>query len=296
MPEVDGLEVAVFADFGTGLYHSRYIAKQFKERQYALAFHLGDVYYSGRQSEFEDNFIPHLDPILAQTQLFTLSGNHEMYSSDKPFFDYMDRRKAFAQLQEGSYFSVANSRFQIVGIDTEYFDRGRLKDPALVAWLDETLTAARAANRRIILLSSDEPYEYGNGETTALFADLLPILQRNPVDVWCWGNTHYCALFERGAGLPFVGACLGHGGYPYSTRNKGDTEPAPVAFLETAARFPQATNIRQDRGNNGYCAFKLFSDGSIEMRFIDWMSNTRCVARLSGNPLMITSINEQPNP
>ena len=43
----------MFSDFGTGLYHSRYIAKQFRERPFPYAIHCGDVYYAGRKSEFE---------------------------------------------------------------------------------------------------------------------------------------------------------------------------------------------------------------------------------------------------
>lgn len=43
--ELDGgvnrpLEIALFSDFGTGLYHSRYIAKQLGEASYPYALHL----------------------------------------------------------------------------------------------------------------------------------------------------------------------------------------------------------------------------------------------------------------
>jgi hypothetical protein len=51
--------------------------------------------------------------------------------------------------------------------------------------------------------------------------------------------------------------------------------------LETQARFPAYTNVRQDRGNNGYCELQLAADGSVVIHYIDWMGKSRCIASLS---------------
>ncbi|MDQ3013814.1 MAG: hypothetical protein M3X11_24305, partial [Acidobacteriota bacterium] len=79
------------------------------------------------------------------------------------------------------------------------------------------------------------------------------------------------------------------------TYKRGKFEPAPIIFLEENARFPQATNLRQDKGNNGYCVMRLNADGSVELRYVDWMSNERFAAALSlqqaGKPLLVTPIN-----
>jgi hypothetical protein len=53
-----------------------------------------------------------------------------------------------------------------------------------------------------------------------------------------------------------------------------------VKFLETKARFPEWTGIRQDRGNNGYCVLKLQADGNIGLQYIDWMAHDRCLVTI----------------
>ncbi|WP_437759622.1 metallophosphoesterase family protein [Sorangium sp. So ce1389] len=294
------LEIALVSDFGTGLYASAYIAKQFRTRArpFGYVIHLGDVYYAGRQSEFATNFVPFLNPILGRSRVFTLNANHEMYSLGKPYFDYIDeRRRASAiQQQEGSYFCLRSDWCQIIGIDTAYFGHGRHREDALRHWLGRTLREGRQAGRINILLSSDHPYNYGSLDLTALLdQDLRQIvLSEKLVDLWFWGNEHFCALFDRTDALPFIGSCIGHGGYPYTRKKYGAPSPAEVRFLETAGRFPEWTKLRPDRGNNGYCALSLRADRTIELRYIDWMSHERCIAVLApgggGERLKIASV------
>src|SRR5262249_46965444 len=132
------VKIALFSDFGTGLYHSLYIARQFAHHHYPYAIHLGDVYYAGRRSEFVNYFESPLRPILPSTKLFTLSGNHEMYSGGGPYFNYISSRKqAFPhQEQEGSYFVLRSQQCQIVGIDTAYFGHARYAQADLFDWLE----------------------------------------------------------------------------------------------------------------------------------------------------------------
>jgi hypothetical protein len=295
--DVTPLDIALFADFGTGLYHARYIAKQFRVKGFPYAIHLGDVYYAGRRSEFEENFADQLDPILDETQLFALNSNHEMYSAAIPYFKFMDDRRQkhpARQLQEGSYFCLRSSKFQIVGIDTAFFGQGRYKQEDLFEWLAKTLDDGRSAGKINILMSADHPYEYGSTKLTALLKEDLKtlVLEDRLVDLWFWGNTHYCALFDQTTKLPFVGSCIGHAGYPYERQRIGKPSPAPIKFLETAARFPEWTGLRQDRGNNGYCLMSLKADQTIKLQYIDWMGQLRCevtLTRLANDRLTVTS-------
>lgn len=283
--EESPLEIALFSDFGTGLYHALYIARQFEQRKFPYAIHLGDVYYAGRQSEFRDHFESPLNPILRDTRLFMLNANHEMLSGGIPYFDYIDTKKQShpdIQEQEGSYFCLRSSRFQLVGIDTDYHEEGRFMEPGLADWLENVLREGRREKRVNILLSANEPYEYGKlGRTPLLTRDLSRFMADRLIDLWFWGNTHYCALFDRTYRTPFIGSCIGHAGYPYTRRNYNQSSPAPVRFLEARARFPEWTELRQDRGNNGYCVLRLKADGTMELNYIDWMSNLRCEATLS---------------
>mgnify|MGYP000470498492 CR=1 FL=1 len=287
------LEIALFADYGVGRYYSDHIARQFFKRRFPYAIHLGDVYYAGREHEFRDNFIKQIDPILGFTNVFALNSNHEMFSKGKYYFDYIGARHKHlsgVQQQEGSYFCLRSDKFQIVGIDTAFFGAGRCEDKQQLEWLGNVLREGRATNRINILLSADHPYEYGNKKPTKLLSKDLKsfALDERLVDLWFWGNTHYGALFDHRPAaandmpaLPFIGSCIGHGGYPYDTYSRGKFEPAPMIFLEDQARFPASTGIRQDKGNNGYCAMSLNADGSLRLQYIDWMSNVRFTADLS---------------
>ena len=146
-----------------------------------------------------------------------------------------------------------------------------------------------------ILLSGDQPYSYGReGHSDLLAKDLAELaVSKKLLDLWFWGNTHYCALFDAGDGSPFIGSCIGHAGYPYDTQSLGKPSPAPLLFLESESRFPAWTGLRQDRGNNGYCIMSLRADGSIHLRYVDWMARTRCEAELSrtaDNRLRVASV------
>ncbi|HKQ72568.1 MAG TPA: metallophosphoesterase, partial [Blastocatellia bacterium] len=297
------VEIALFGNFGAGRYYSKYIAKQFRARKFPYVIHLGNVYYGGRRSEYREYFETLLDPILADTSLFTLNSNRDMYSGGIPYFDYISKRAAYIfgkQKQEGSYFCLRSERFQIIGIDTAFFGGGRYKEPALVEWLQNVLRDGRQAGCMNILLSADHPYDHNQTELTKLLDKDLKLLalEERLVDVWFWGNEYYCALYDHKPSpsakipaLPFIGSCLGHGGYPYVSILRRGFEPAPIIFLETEARFPRATGLRPDMGNNGYCVLQLNADGSIGLCYIDWMSNLRFAASLTrgkaGAPLRV---------
>jgi hypothetical protein len=279
------LEVALFSDFGTGLYPALYVAAQLRQRRFPYAVHLGDVYYAGRPSEFREHFEAPLNPLLADTRLFMLNANHEMMSGAFPYFAYLDAKRVAhpqTQTQEGSYFCLRSDRFQLVGIDTDYHAESRLQEPELLAWLGQVLREGKREGRTNILLSSNEPYAYGRLDLTPLLTeDLAAFAHEQLIDLWFWGNTHYGAFFDEGPHTPFLGSCIGHGGYPYSKLSPAKRAPAPVLFLETLARFPAWTELAQDRGNNGYCVLRLKADGGVELRYIDWMSALRCEATLA---------------
>jgi hypothetical protein len=187
------------------------------------------------------------------------------------------------QRQEGTYFTLTRPGFQIIGIDSEWFGSGRHRDRWLQLWLRNALERGRREDRINILLSSDEPYSYGKAGTTKLREDLRLEIDEGLVDLWFWGNTHYAALFERTAGNPFVGSCIGHAGFPYGRIKAGLRDPGPTRWVEDGTRFGGGPwpDPRPDRGNNGYCELVLKADGAVELEYIDWMGRTRHRARLA---------------
>jgi len=94
-----------------------------------------------------------------------------------------------------------------------------------------------------ILLSANEPYSYKSGENTELLTeDLNTFVREGLIDFWFWGNEYYCALYKRAGDAPFIGSCIGHGGFPYSRIERKDVKGDlrnRTKFLETRARFPR---------------------------------------------------------
>jgi hypothetical protein len=305
-PASDGsTRLALFSDFGTGLYHSRYIAKQLAAGGFPYAIHLGDVYYAGRQSEFDEHLIAPLQPLVDRgARLFLLNANHEMYSGAEPYFAYLDAKRTArpdTQEQVGSYFCLDSDAFRIVGIDTAYHAFGRHKESRLNLWLSNVLREGRANGSLNILLSQNAPFRYPSERLDPLLAeDLAPLATEGLIDLWFWGDLHYCALYGPSTRAPFIGSCIGHGGKPYELKKVGLPSPAPVVWLEAAARFPRQMRLRPDRGNNGYCVITLQGDGNVHLRYVDWMGNTRAQAQLvrsSAPPrLRIKQWQEEPIP
>ncbi|TSC23230.1 hypothetical protein [Corallococcus sp. Z5C101001] len=282
------VEVALFADFGTGEYASRYLARQLVMRGERLdcAVHLGGVFYAGRQGEFDAHVARPLEPLLATTTLLTLNAAPEMRSGAGAYFRYLDERRGAGPRhpQEGSYFCLAAERFQLIGLDTAWFEEGRHREPALLQWLEQRLSEGRRRGAMNILLSHAAPY---GPEDPVRLAPLVSedlkalVVGREWVDLWCWGGARGGALYDRAPGLPFLGASLGHGGFPYARQDAPEHPVAPVRFFESRPRFPEWTGVRQDRGNHGHATLWLHADGTASLRYTDWMGEVRCEATLA---------------
>ena len=114
----DKATVALFSDWGSGYYYSRYIAKHIAALDAGQAIHLGDVYYTGTQEEFRERFEPSLDKyLLRRMPFFAMNANHEMDTHGIAYFAHLRRKRAqggqngyVPQPQEGSYFCLANAR------------------------------------------------------------------------------------------------------------------------------------------------------------------------------------------
>lgn len=291
-------KIGVLGDFGNGLPHARYIAKHLRASRLDHLLYLGDVYYCGTSSEYQEYVAPEIEPFLtgdlvggAKVNVMMLNSNHEMFSKGYGYFSYMRYRlaKGAPQCQEGSYFALRFGRsFQIIGVDTDYHGYFRFRDQGQSLWLKQRLMEGRRSGAVNVLLTANQPFEYGEAGTTELLTDMRPFLPW--VDLWLWGNTHYCGLFDRTATLP-VSSCLGHGGYPYKLHEyKLDKDiymapcPATPLFLETRRRY-DGTNLRPDLGNNGYALMYLEPGAGarqhrIRLEYWDWMKRLRYWATL----------------
>lgn len=283
-PRVAGkIRVALLADFGTGLAPSRFIARQIAVDRFDAAVHLGDVYYTGEIHEYERYFETPLEPALRNgTKLFVIPDNHDAYSGFHAYADFLKRRLT----QKGSYFAIETKFVQFIGVDTIWHsDRGRIEDAHLREWLAERFAAGRAADRANVLLTGHQPYSYKKTTLEPLNGDVLSLAQ-GALDLWFWGNTHYCALFDRSSATPYYGSCVGHAGYPYERQPRKEDAPpsaAPVLFVEAGSRY-EGSDVRPDRGMNGFCSFEIDTTGAVDLHYRDWRGHERCVAQFARQP------------
>ena len=274
--------VAMCSDWGTGYYHSRYIAKHIGRIAPGQAIHLGDVYDIGSGDEFEERFTPILEKyITPRIPLFALNANHEMDSHGISYFKFLEQKRQAGgargrvpQPQEGSYFTLVSDHYQVIGIDTAFFKNGRYRDPTLVSWLSRNLAEGKSQKKVNILLSQNEPFL--ERTTKLLDQDLKSMVDQRLIDLWFWGDEHYCALYPPGARTPFGGSCIGHGGYPYDLLDRDDFDRHLVRplFAELEPRFPRELNLRPGMGNNGFCLLRM-KPASLEIGYLDWRAQLR---------------------
>ncbi len=279
----DRTAIALFSDFGTGEYQSRYTATQIANDKPLYAIHLGDVYYVGEPQEFEEHLVKPLAELRKASRFFTLNANHEMYSGGFAYFDFLDSNRIIPkQEQEGSYFSLWSERYQIIGIDTayDYKHNGELRDRSVRSWLSEKLAQGKDATppRTNILLSQNEPFGLGEKCPEPLFEQIMDTATRNGkcmIDFWFWGDEHYCALFRRTPKIPFIGSCIGNAGHPVNwqklhrlaERDRAGRGFAQADWVDESPRFP---TFRQDElGNTGYCLMEL-GPTALTLTYKDW--------------------------
>jgi hypothetical protein len=267
--------VALMADFGCGLYHSRAIAKQLEAKRYPYVFHLGDVYYGGSQAEFDANYTSILAETMQHSLLFSIPENHELYGHGIGYQEFLrDNRAQGRILQDGSYFCIRFARHQIVGIDVNWHARQRFTHEGSRAWLHGVLEQGDGLTT--ILLSGSAPFVYGERSTTVLYDDLKRWHAEGRFAMWFWGDDHYCALFERDASRAnFVGSCIGHAGFPGDRQAPDRDSFVPTTWVETEPRFPKTYGLRDDVGNNGWVELALLPSGGVELLYVDWLGCRR---------------------
>lgn len=276
--------VGLFADFGTGYYHSWGIAEQLAAWAFPYVFHLGDVYYAGRSDEFERRFEAPLFDVVEKSWLLGLAENHELYYGGASYLQYFDTLRHRGRTpQEGSYFSVQFPHHQIIALDVNWQGRCRFADAQLHGWLEERI--AEAGERTIILLTGNAPFKHGDENPNKLLADLMPFLNSGRIGLWFWGDDHYCALFDRNVDVPFYGSCIGHGGYPGERQEKkARTYKTSPLWLETEPRFPKQSGLRPDMTNNGWCQMTLRADGGVDLLYVDWLWCKRASVSFNRGP------------
>jgi predicted phosphodiesterase len=223
-PDAGGLRIAVIADWGTGTGDAVRLLAAVMAKSPHLLIHLGDIYYSGTQDEMNGNFLEVLKNAGVTVPVYSLTGNHDMYSGGAGYYWLIDQLG-----QPASYFCLRNDDWQLLAMDTGYHDSDpenvdtniTYLEPSEEAWHLDKL--AHAGGRKTVLLSHHQLFTFAetcgslNGVALSvnprLQATFGPAIASGQVAYWLWGHEHNFIAYQ-----PFLGlgksACVGAGALP----------------------------------------------------------------------------------
>jgi hypothetical protein len=232
------VRIALMGDWGTGAQPAISVLKQIAAAKPDIVIHLGDVYYSGTPAECRDNFRLLVDQLLRRDNptlpIFTLAGNHDMYSGGLGYYALIDELNVEPHRQPASYFCLrtADQAWQFLAMDTGYHDNNPVTVTDAVTFLEEDelgwhLDRIREFPGRTILLSHHQLFsayspigpaaQDGSREATnpRLLEAFTQLTTNGRIAGWFWGHEHTLSIYKAFAGLE-RGRCLGHGGVPVS--------------------------------------------------------------------------------
>lgn len=288
--EYDGLaenaRLVVVGDWGTGLPRARDVAAHMQERiGEALAgsrqvhvLHLGDVYYSGLETEDQRRFLD-LWPVTqeqsdAGVTSWSLNGNHDMYSGGFGYFGTLLRDPRFRDQRSPdgkptSFFRLRSPSWDFIGIDTSW--DSDVTSAGKVAVLQDPqgryVTAVAAeSSRKLVLFSHHQlvsVYDKPDIGST-LSAKLAQVLNGNRITAWWWGHEHRAITYEAAGGVRHP-RCLGNGGVPVLP------DAAPPAGSKPAITWHSTRTVREDSQERTRFSFAVLDlqPDRIEVEYVD---------------------------
>lgn len=244
--------VALIGDWGTGTADAITLLEAVRDHRPDVILHLGDIYYSGTADETHKFFLDILNSTLGRDEnpvaVYTLTGNHDMYSGGVGYYQILPELNpppVFQpeQAQPASYFSLRSQdgAWQFLALDTGLHDH----DPFTVsddityledseeAWHIDKIARWSAQGGRTILLSHHQLFsafeliggkdaqkpagqEAANPKLLASFRKFQAAGDPGAIAAWFWGHEHNLCVYEPYLGLA-KGRCLGHGAIPAFT-------------------------------------------------------------------------------
>jgi hypothetical protein len=225
-------KVAVIGDWGTGTERAAKLLAKVAALQPDILLHLGDIYYSCTGFEADNFFVNARKPFPPSLRIFTLCGNHDLYSGGAGYYALLSRLG-----QPASFFCLRNAYWQLLAMDTGYndFDPLHVDDSATwvqdfddrtdpyseLAWHRDKLQTA--GTRRTVLLSHHQPFTFNapiaknlaiNRRLLGQFSEWLP-----QVALWLWGHEHnqliYAPFSDPTTGRSVTkGRCIGASAIP----------------------------------------------------------------------------------
>jgi 3',5'-cyclic AMP phosphodiesterase CpdA len=259
--------IALVGDWGTGMQSAVSVLNQIKQQAPNFVVHLGDIYYSGTPTECSLHFLNILDQVLdrahSKIPVFTLAGNHDMYSGGIGYYALLPQLNAAPYQQKASFFCLraTDNSFQILGMDTGLHDYNPLSVNDVVTFLESDeekwhLARIEEFPGRTILLSHHQLFSAfskigpsaADGSSNPCNPQLLASYKKfnasGKVKAWFWGHEHNLCIYEEYAGLKY-GRCIGHGGIPVLAGGADDPYAVPEGMQNPPLLVPN-TKISND--------------------------------------------------
>lgn len=253
--------LAIVGDWGTGDEVAINLLGEISKLSPQILLHLGDIYYAGTHNEEQSNFLDICHKVLGNIPVFSMCGNHDMYSGGVGYYWLVDQLN-----QQASYFCLQNDDWQFLAMDTGHNDHNPLTVTtnmtslfAIGAWAEENWLLDKinlAGNRKTVLLSHHQLFSpFGsvgtfNGSPYAYNPNLRATFQAvmQKVVWWFWGHEHTFAIYDRYMDLQ-RGRCIGASAVPVFTNQQSY---ANASGLETYGGAPLPNwNKGAQLGNNG---------------------------------------------
>ncbi|MGI4976027.1 MAG: metallophosphoesterase family protein [Janthinobacterium lividum] len=264
------LRVALLSDWGTGTAEARAVAGLLAAQRPDAVIHLGDIYFAGTAAECEAHFLQPLRAVLPEAALYSLCGNHDVYSGGEGYYGLLDRIG-----QPASYFCLRSPdlSWQFLAADTGLHDRDPFDadtaltrlDPGEELWHADKL---RGFPGRTVLLSHHQPF--------SAYAQIGPAAARDPtnpalmashgrlaaagrIDAWFWGHEHSLRCYAPYRGVA-AGRNIGFGAIPVEAA-PGPETPLPDLADPPALAAAIELDVVEGAYTHGFALLDCAADG-----------------------------------
>jgi hypothetical protein len=295
--------VALIADWGTGTDAAVSLLQSVKHKSPDIVIHLGDVYYSGTEAECDSFFLQIVDEIFERANtnvpIFTIPGNHDMYSAGTGFYGLIEKLNSGAQRQPASFFCLraTDGNWQFLAMDTGLHDHDPFHVKEALTYLetdeeDWHVDRTREFPGRTILLSHHQLFsafsQIGQPDKDGklhpcnpnLLASYARLQESAPgrIAAWFWGHEHNLCIYKPYAGLR-CGRCIGHAAIPVFANDE------PYKVPDNLLDPPQLVEKTKLAVNNG-----LYKHGYVIIEFNGAIATVRYFQEKDDEPFYTENI------
>jgi predicted phosphodiesterase len=229
--------IGLIGDWGTGAAPATRVLAELEAQQPDIVIHLGDIYYSGTENECHANFEAVMNRVLKRAgtgiPVYTLAGNHDMYSGGVGYYALLRRLNKPPMVQPASFFCLRaeDNSWQLLAMDTGKHDFSPISvthaetyvDGEELDWHEQRI---REFPGKTILLSHHQLFsafsQIGKAQQNGRFLSyndrLKAAFERfqatgKMIPAWFWGHEHNLCIYKPYLGLEY-GRCVGCSAIP----------------------------------------------------------------------------------